>query len=242
MQKKAYSISEQTWTQIGPAYQYDMEQYKGRPVGDICIGTERTPGGDVYVTEPFFLDILPLVFDRKVTVHLDMYSDPPVVLEKNGKIVIHNGDIAYLKEQIDKLMDQDSSFEENRIWAMTELRKNMYGKANIGRTTKVLREQLTVAMPEGVMQPNTKLNYDFLRLYLLDRYGRSSHNELEQKIQILDKNDFINLMGGLQVYRNLGQCRFDPLKSLLAEGQTLSDIETAFHMDMERRLLIGELK
>lgn len=240
--KKAYPISKETWIMLNTAYEYDTPEYSGRPVGDICIGTQDTPGGEVYITEPFFLDILPQVFSKNVTVHVDLYSDPAVVVEKNGKLVLHNGDTAYLKERLDEVI-QGVSFEQNRIWAVAELRRNRFAKAAVGRTTRVLREQITAALPEGVLLAGCKLNFDFLRLYLLEKYmARQPQGKAEEKVHSMDTGDLIYLCGCLEEYRRFSECPFQPLKQMLEEGITFEEAEDALHKELEWRLMSGLLR
>ena len=235
LERTAFKIEKDTWIEMGTPYQYDMVKYDGRKVVDVAIGIEKQPGGEVYVSEPFFMDILPMVFEKKVTVHLDMYSDPPVVLEQNGRLVLHNADMDYVKDVVEKALDE--TYISNQIRAITELRMNQYNASGIGRTTKILREQLSGEL-------DRKINYAFLKLFLREKYQLSDmtkESPVALDISRLDKNELISLYGGILEYRKTNGAKFEPLKSLLQKDYTLSEMEAALKEDITRRFFAGEI-
>lgn len=235
LERKAFKITKDSWIEIGEPYTYTLDEYANRPVVDIAIGIERQPGGDIYVTEPFFTDILNMVFEKKVTVHMDMYSDPPVVLEQNGKLVLHNADMDYIKNVVEKALKE--TYISNQLRAVTELRMNQYNASCIGRTTKILREQLSGEL-------DRKINYAFLKLFLREKYQLSDtikENPIALDISLLDKNELISLYGGILEYRKTNSIKFEPLKSLLQKDYSLSEIESTLKEDITRRFFSGEI-
>lgn len=235
LERKAFRISKETWKEIGAPYEYDVEKYAGRKVVDVAIGTEQQPGGEVYVTEAFFKDILPMVFSKDVTVHLDMYSDPPVVLEKDGRLILHNADVDVVKEMAsDALKD---TYISNQIRSITEIRMNQYNSSRLGVTTKVLRDTVSYEF-------DRKINYDFLRLFLREKYqlcDTISQNPVALDVSLLSKTELISLYGGILEYQKTNSCKFEPLKSLLQKEYSIDDIEKTLKEEIAKRFFSGEI-
>lgn len=235
LERRAFRISKETWKEIGSPYEYTVEKYAGRKTVDVAIGTEQQPGGEVYVTEPFFVDILPLVFSKDVIVHLDMYSDPPVVLEKDGRLILHNADIDVAKEMLsDALKD---TYVSNQIRAITEIRMNQYNASRLGSTTKVLRDSVSYEF-------DRKINYDFLRLFLREKYQLCdviSQTPIALDISLLNKTELLSLYGGILEYQNTNSCKFEPLKGLLQKGYGIAEIEKHLKDEIAKRFFSGEI-
>lgn len=234
--KRAFIVSEETWiVSKEPPFVYDIEKYKDRKAVNVVIGIEEQQNGEVYIYEPIFKDILPLVFDKRVKVHVDLYSDPQVVLEKNGKIILHNGDIDYIKDVVDDALK--TTMVSNQIRAITEIRMNQYNSANIGKTTKILRGNLSTDLER-------KLNYDFLRLYLREKYqltDTARKSELAAQMSQYSKNELISLHGGIIEYREMSYASFEPLKGLLEQEYNFEDIVKAYREEVANRFYAGDI-
>ena len=237
--KLAHKISKDTWVQNGKAFEYD--EFPGRPAANICIGMDINGDEKYFIYEPIFLDVLPLIIDHKVTAHVNLYTDPQLVCETRGQLIIHNGDIPVIKDELDLIIDDMA--EENKIRAITEIRQNRYSTEKIGPITKILRKQLTASLPKGVLLDGKMLNYEYMKLYLRDKYrldDKPEEDSLEEKIRMLSKEDLISLQGGIMEYTKTGRVRFEPFKSLVEEYKA-DKIEEAYKNELEYRFYLGTI-
>lgn len=230
--KKAKPISE--WSTYG-----DKEfRYEGNPRSAryLIIGTMQQPGGaDQYLMEGVYTDLIPLIENRQVKVHVDLYSEPMIVLETEGKIVPHNANVDILREDTLELLEQQTSIVSNQIRALVELRNNAYTQIVLGKATKMLR----VVLSDGL---DAKLNYDFIRLILKEKYlDTNPQNELEQELRSMDKDELVSVYGGLLEKKYTKAVRIEPMKTMVENGQTIDKIEEALKNEIARRFFEGSI-
>lgn len=241
LKKYAYPIGEETWKQIGPTYEAD--DGTERNICEMAIGIEGEGEEQHFITEPFYEDLLPMIFNKKVTVHINLYSDPSVVLEMNGKMISHNQDFALLKEEVGKILD-DVSNEPNRIRALTELRMNRYTGETLGRTVKILRDSISATLPKGVLLDGKKLSFDFLNLYLREHFALDNMpqpHSVDLIVRKMSKTELVNLQGEIIEYERTKMLRYSPLKDLYNQGIEVATVKEAFTKELERRFFQGEI-
>ena len=194
------------------------------------------------IYERIFVDVYDLIISKKVKVHINLYSDPVIVCEKNGRLIPHSPDDMILKEDINEVIAVAG--EQNRIRALTEIRRNLYNASYLGDVTRNLRDQITNALPDGCLNEGKSLNYDFLKLYLRESYRLNDvpeEDSLEETIRNYDKSELIELFGGMLEYAKLGKASYSPLKELLEAKNEPANIETAFYDELARRFFLGEI-
>lgn len=225
-------ISKENWVRQGV---FSYSEMPNRKASDVVIGIKRY--GDIRnkVTEPFYLDILEMVFNKKVKVYVDLYAEPSVVVELNGKLVLHNGDIASLKEDVEMLLDQ--VVDSNQIRALTEIRSNLYRESKIGPTTKAIRNIISQNF-------NRKINFHLLRLILIEKYINKvapATSDLEHKMKAYENKQLIEIYGGIMEYEKTKGCKFGPIQELLLD-YTPADIQRAMWKEVSKRFYLGDIK
>lgn len=230
--KKAIKISE--WAPVN-----DNEfRYEGvnRNARHIAIGTMTQAGGtEQYITEGIYSDLLPQIQEKKLTVHVDIYSDPPIVLEKDGKLVPHNANVQILKEDTLAILSEKTTTMSNQIRSLVELRNNLYAEASLGRAIKVLRQILSEEM-------ESPINYDFIRLVLREKYINDKDlSDLEREFHTYTKEELISVYGGILEKKITGAVRIEPMKSLVTDNISVDQIETALKNEIARRFFSGAI-
>ena len=231
--QEAFKIKD--WKQINDKeFTYQGED---RPAVRIGIGEIGQPDGTKqFIVEPFYKDILPLINDNIVTVHIDIYAEPMVVLEANGRLIIHNANVKLLKEETIEALEDKVTTIGNQLKCLAELRNNMNANAGIGSTTKALREVLS----DGL---NKKVSYNFIRLVLKEIYASVEiDDELGNDLLAMSNEDLINLYAGI-INKNLtGGTKINPLMKLLIEDNNFEDIERAYYKEVARRFFEGGIR
>lgn len=230
--KKAKLISE--WSTYG-----DKEfRYEGNPrtARYLIIGTMQQPGGaDQYVMEGVYTDLIPMIENKQVKVHVDLYSMPMIVLEMEGKMVPHNANVEILKDDTMALLEEQTSIISNQLRALVELRNNAYSQIVLGKATKMLR----VLLSEGL---NEKLNYDFIRLVLKEKYADTEpEDELCQEFRSMGKEDLVSVYGGLLEKYYTKAVRIEPMKTMVENGISVEEIEEALKDEIARRFFEGSI-
>ena len=213
-----------------------------RKIAEYLIGTATVGDETQAIYERIFVDVYNMILQKKVKLHLNLYSDPVIVCERNGKLVPHSPDDLILREDIDDVIDV--STEANRIRALTEIRRNLYNASYLGDCTRNLREQITNALPEGYFADNKPLSYDFLKLYLREKYRMNDmpkEGTLQEIIRDYSKEQLIELYGGMLEYAKCGGASYSPMKDLLAAKHEPGDIEATFFDELTRRFFLGEI-
>lgn len=230
--KKARSIAE--WSPYG-----EKEfRYEGNPRNAryLIIGTMQQPGGtEQYVMEGVYSDLIPLIEGKQIKVHVDLYSEPMIVLEMEGKIVPHNANVEILREDTLGLLEEQTTIISNQIRSLVELRNNAYSQIVLGKATKMLR----VILSDGL---ETKLNYDFIRLILKEKYvSVESEDALAQEFMTFGKDDLISIYGGLLEKYYTKAVRIEPMKTMVENGITAEQIEEALKDEIARRFFEGSI-
>lgn len=230
--KKAKLMSE--WSTYG-----EKEfRYEGNPRNAryLIIGTMQQPGcAEQYVMEGIYSDLIPLIENKQVKVHVDLYSEPMLVLELEGKIVPHNANVEILRADTLDLLESQAAITSNQIRALVELRNNAYSQIVLGRATKMLRTILS----DGL---DTKLNYDFIRLVLKERYTHfHTSDPLIQELMALEKDGLISVYGGLLEKHYTKAVRIEPMKSMIERGITAKQIDAALKDEIARRFFEGSI-
>lgn len=233
LSKKAYPLSRTTWTRQG----HEIE-FEGRSVSTLVIGTEQTNGGkEVYITEQIYSDLIEYLFNKFYTVHIDLYSYPQIVMEKNSMLVMHSPEIEKAKDLVvDALSNENEIFPQNQIKALADIRNNLYGRTKTMRSTKVLRDVVSkkLNLPKGV-----RVNYDLLRICLFEKYTRKEENKYG--INKMSKEDLAMLFAGLVEYRETKKSTFDPLSRLLEAGGDAKEINALLKHEISVRFFEGRL-
>lgn len=233
--KEAYPISEETWTKVPESGTY---RYKGdktnRTFEKFIIGTETQPSGSkIYIQEEIYSDLYKKIVNKDYTVHVDLYSEPSVVIEKDGKLICHNQKVQIFKEQIEEALETQAVVVSQEIAAMVELRNNRYSGSALGKNTKRLREFLNDEL-------ESKVNYDFLRLIIREIYCKvSKEDKLAFEFFTYPKEELISVYGGLIEYEKTGASRIEPLKSLIENGIDVTEIRKAVLNEIARRFFEG---
>lgn len=230
--KKAKLISE--WSTYG-----EKEfRYEGNPRNAryLIIGTMQQPGGaDQYVMEGIYSDLIPLIENKQVKVHVDLYSEPMIVLEMEGKIVPHNANVEILREDTLELLESQATIISNQIRALVELRNNAYSQIVLGKATKMLR----VILSDGL---DRKLNYDFIRLILKEKYASTAPSDaLAQEFMTYGKDELISIYGGLLEKYYTKAVRIEPMKSMVEQGISVEQIEDSLKDEIARRFFEGSI-
>lgn len=230
--KKAKLISE--WSTYG-----EKEfRYEGNPRNAryLIIGTMQQPGGaDQYVMEGIYSDLIPLIENKQVKVHVDLYSEPMIVLEMEGKIVPHNANVEILREDTLELLESQATIISNQIRALVELRNNAYSQIVLGKATKMLR----VILSDGL---DRKLNYDFIRLILKEKYASTEQSDaLAQEFMTYGKDELISIYGGLLEKYYTKAVRIEPMKSMVEQGISVEQIEDSLKDEIARRFFEGSI-
>ena len=236
--KCAFPISK--WKKQG--VEFTESESGERKIAEYIIGTSTIGDDSQAIYERIFVDVFNLIQKKQVTVHINLYADPVMVVEKNGKFIPHSPDDTILRDDIDDVID--ISNDGNRLRALTEIRKNMYNAATLGDVTRNLREQITNALPAGYFQDGNALSYDFLKLYLREKYRLNDLPEegsLKEIIRDYSKAELIELYGGMLEYASFGKASYEPLKSLLEQGYKPEEIEMLYYEELSRRFFIGDI-
>ena len=230
--KKSFKI--QDWKPLDDTeFRYEGED---RPAKRIIIGTMQQPGGaEQYIVEEMYSDIYSLITNKMVTVHVDIYSDPMVVLERDGKLILHNARIKILKDETVDMLNSNVATKSNQIRALVEMRNNSYSDFSLGRAVRNLRQNLS----EGMDAP---LNYYFLKLTLTEHYpGLYEKTDLATKFRTYSKEDLIATYGGLIEKILTNAAYIEPAKSLVEAGESAEDIEIALKDEICRRFFEGSI-
>lgn len=234
----AFPISE--WKKQGADF---VEAESGeRKIAEYLIGTSTIGDEETAIIERIFVDVFQLIQQKRVKVHINLYADPVMVVEKNGKLIPHSPDDIILREDLDDVIEK--SKDKNRIRALTEIRRNMYNASNLGDVTRNLRTQITNTLPEDYFDEGKPLSYDFLKLYLRDRYRLNDapeENSLKEIVRDYSKEQLVELYGGMLEYSLFKEASYEPLKTLISDGYTASDIEMTFYNELSRRFFMGEI-
>ena len=234
VRKQALKLSE--WRANGDEFRYEGSERKAHM---IIIGMMEQPGGtESYIAEGIYDDIMPLIEQNKVTVHVDIYSEPMVVIEKDGRLVPHNINIQYLKEDVCDVLDESDITKSNQIRTLVELRNNIYASYPLGRAAKILRMELS-----RVLDLDNYLNYDFLSLVLREKYSNLEvGEELAKEFRSYTKEELISVYGGLMEKALTNAVKIEPAKELVEKGIALENIEEALKDEVARRFFYGEIK
>jgi hypothetical protein len=232
--KNAKPISE--WSKYG-----DNEfRYEGNPRNacNMIIGTMQQPGGaEQYIMEGIYSDLVPLIANRQVKVHVDLYSEPMIVLEMEGKLVPHNANVEILRSDALDMMEEQTTIVSNQIRALVELRNNAYTQTLLGKATKMLR----VVLSDGL---DRKLNYDFIRLVLKEKYANADPGEqddLAAEFRTYSKEELISVYGGLLEKFYTNAVRIEPMKRLVEDGIPVEQIESVLKDEIARRFFEGSI-
>lgn len=231
--KTAFKISE--WKQVSDkAFFYEGEE---RPAVRIGIGEIDQPDGTKqYVIEPFYEDILPLIDKNAVTVYIDLYAEPMVVLESHGNLIIHNANVKILKEETVEALDEKVVTIGNQLKSLAELRNNIQARNGIGPNTKALREILS----DGL---NKKVSYNFIRLVLKEMYNPiDAGNELSMKMLGFSNEELVRVKSGLINKELTDGTSIQPTSQLLMDGFSYDDIKEAYEKEVCRRFYDGVIK
>lgn len=230
--KKAKLISE--WSTYGKPFRF--EGYS-RDARHLIIGTMQQAGGaEQYVLERIYEDLIPLIEGRQVKVHVDLYSVPMIVLEMEGKLVPHSADVEILREDTICMLDEQTAIISNQIRALVELRNNAYTQNTLGKATKMLRAVLS----DGL---DAKLNYDFLRLVLKERYADAGAepDKISAEFKALGKDDLVSAYGALLEKYHTKAVRIEPVKSMVESGISIEEIEEKLKDEIARRFFEGSI-
>ena len=233
--REAFSISEDTWTKVPDSGVY---RYKGdkteRTFEKFIIGTETQPSGSkIYIQEEIYSDLYKKIVNKEFTVHVDLYSEPCIVIERNGKLICHNQKIQKFKAQLEEELNTQAIITSQEIAAMIELRNNRYSGTSLGKNTKRLRDFLNDEL-------ETKINYDFLRLILREKFcSADKDDELAFEVFTLKKEELIKLYGALIEYKETHASRIEPLKSMIEGGLSPDVIKEALYSEISRRFFEG---
>ena len=233
--KKSFKISQ--WTPVDDTeFRYEGET---RNAKRIIIGTMQQPGGtEQYVLEAIYSDLVDMIQSKKVTAHVDIFAEPPIVLEMNGRLVPHNAEITVLKEETEDMLNNHSTTISNQIRALIELRNNAYSQEVLGKAIK----QLRVILSDGLASP---LNYDFIKLILEEKYSNyllENESDLSKELRTYTKEELISVYGGLIEKKESGACRIEPMKSMVEDGIDEKTIERALKNEISRRYFTGEIR
>ncbi len=233
--KKSFKISQ--WQPIDDTeFRYEGET---RNAKRLIIGTMQQPGGtEQYVLEAVYSDLIDMITDKKVTVHVDIFAEPPIVLEMNGRLVPHNAEIKVLKEETEDMLKDHTTTISNQIRAMIELRNNAYSQEVLGKAIK----QMRVILSDGLTSP---LNYDFIKLILEEKYAGyllNEENDLTRELKTYTKEELISVYGGLIEKKESGACRIEPMKKMIEDGIPPEKIEIALKDEIARRYFMGDIK
>lgn len=230
--KKAKLISE--WSTYGEKeFRYEGNTRSARY---LIIGTMQQPGGaEQYVIEGIYSDLIPLIENKQVKVHVDLYSEPMIVLELEGKMVPHNANVEILREDTLGFLDSQAAIVSNQIRALVELRNNRYSQIVLGKATKMLR----VILSDGL---DAKLNYDFIRMILKEKYsGPNTEDSLAQEFMAMGKEDLICVCGGVLEKHYTKAVRIEPMKAMVEQGIKVEQIENALKEEIARRFFEGSI-
>lgn len=234
---KAYKRSPEFWVKKGKPQNYEGK-FQERATIDIAIGQEKRADGSTYlILEPVFEDLTDMLFDPNITVYVDVYAYPKVVMvnKKNGKLIIHNPLVDYAKNCIIEILeDEDNIYLHNQIRALSDIRANRYASKKLSKSTKIIRETISIEMEE-------RLNMDLLRIVLEEKFVPQPKDELERKMTTYKKDELISLHGGLLEYRESKKANFEPLKGLLEAGYEIGAIYKAYQKEISNRFYAGEI-
>ena len=236
--KEAYSIS--TWEIDKAATSANATE--GRPVVCVNIGRYSVGEESYYISEWIFQDVYTKIKEKSIKVHVNLFAYPAIVCERNGLLVCHNADVLELKNRTKEILD--SSMESNQIRAFSEIRQNSYAASRIGMHTKVLREKITMLLPQDLNEHKLPLNYAFLSLMLREKCKLETiteHTDLSEKLREYNKVELVALYGSMLEYAAAGTKRFEPFKTLI-EVYAPEDIESAYRDEVARRFYIGEIR
>lgn len=229
--KKAKLITE--WCTYGDK----QFRYEGnsRNACHLIIGTMQQAGGaEQYVMEGVYADLVPLIESRQVKVHVDLYSEPMIVLEMEGKLVPHNANVEILREDTMDMLDEQTAIISNQIRALVELRNNAYSQTTLGKATKMLR----VILSDGL---DAKLNYDFIRLILKEKYADTEPDGLAMEFKTFGKDELVSVYGGLLEKYHTKAVRIEPVKSMVESGVPVEKIEETLKDEIARRFFEGSI-
>ena len=232
--KNAKPIRE--WSKYGDTeFRYEGIQ---RNACQMIIGTMQQPGGtEQYIMEGIYSDLVPLIASKQVKVHVDLYSEPMIVLEMEGKLVPHNANVEILRSDTLAIMEEQTTIVSNQIRALVELRNNCYSQSLLGKATKMLR----VVLSDGL---DRKLNYDFIRLMLKEKYSNADPGEqddLAAEFMTYSKEDLISVYGGLLEKYCTKAVRIEPMKRLVEDGVPIERIEEVLKDEIARRFFEGSI-
>lgn len=233
MSAKLVAFKIKDWKQISDKdFCYQGED---RPAVRIGIGEMQQPDETKqFIIEPFYKDILPYIDDKVVTVHIDIYSEPMIVLEANGRLIIHNANVKLLKEETLEALENKVVSVGNQLRSLSELRNNINAKSGIGSSTRALREVLS----DGL---NKKVNYDFIRLILKEMYNHTDDSDLSNEMLSLTNEELVCLHAGLMEKKLTNGANLYPLIKLLADYQ-YEEIEKAYQEEVTRRFFEGGIR
>lgn len=231
--KKAKPISE--WSTYGE--KGFMYENSNRHVSRLVIGTMiNSDGTEQYLVENIYTDLIDLITSKTVKVHVDIYSEPMIVLEMNNKLVPHNLDVEYLKEDIIDVLKTQTSNISNQVRAACEIRNNAYSRnMQLGRATKTLRAILCEQLA-------TTISYDFIKFCLKEIFFQSEvEDELEKEFMTYTKEDLISVYGGLIEKERTGAVRIEPMKALVEDGISVTEIDKVLKNEIARRFFEGNI-
>lgn len=238
IKRKALKISKENWQISGNPYL--VKGYGERKVVDITIGLEESLDGKRYILEDFFADMLDSVLDKTFTAHVDIYSEPMVVIEVNNQLVLHNPNISNYKQDVIEALDCNNVLISNQIRAVTDMRINMYSSERLSDTTKVLRTLLRESLGYNV-------NYELLNLVLRERYMNENEladTVLQSTMQEWSKEQLLECYGGIMEFKATGASRIFQIKTLLeteCESGSITEIEQALNAEIAKRFFRSEI-
>lgn len=234
---KAYKRTPEFWKVKSKPQHYEGK-FQDRAVVDIAIGQEKRADGSVYmIMEPVFEDLVNMLFSPNVRVYVDVYAYPKIVMvnKNNGKLIIHNPLIDYARTcTLELLSDESIIYPHNQIRALTDCRMNRYANRKLSKTTKIIRETISIEMEEN-------LNLELLRIVLEEKFMKEAGSELGKRMQQFKKDELLSLHGCLLEYKALGKTSFEPLRTLLDEGNQISEIENAYEKEVANRFFSGDI-
>lgn len=231
--RKAYRINENNWEPVDET-KYTFTNSGDRHARKIAIGTETAPGSaEHYVCEMIYEDLLPMIFSGNATVHLNLYAEPMIVLEKNGKLLLHNGSAAAMKDDIFDILEELDKMTSNQIRALVEIRNNQYSQNTLGQATKLLRNVLWD-------ETGIKFSYDFIRLCLKEKFmSQPEKGSLEWEFSTYSKEDLISIYGSFLEIEETNATRIEPAKTLLDKGVSLDELRRLTLEEIGRRFFEG---
>lgn len=233
------AIPKSEWEVYGSPFVYDNGK---RKAVHMIIGKEQQGETQNYIIENIYEDLFKIIMEQpassRIVVHVDVYSDPQIVIESEGKLVLHNADAAAIRDDILDVLSDNNILISNQIRAVVELRNNAYAQAMLGKATKSLRDVLSNELDMS----KRRLNYDFMRLVLKEKFSSIEEEDaLTRRFRAFTKEELVSVYGGILEKKNTGVARIEPMKALTEERIPTERIEEVLKNELLRRFIEGSI-